>query len=98
MTTYIKEGTDLRAPWCVVAVSAGADFRLRVRFVDGTEGDVDMAGFLGREQVGVFAPLRDPAVFSKVSVNLGAVTWAGELDLAPDAMYDAICETGKWVI
>jgi len=90
-------GTSAAAPWRVVAVSVLPDFRLRVRFVDGTEGDVDMAGFLGREQDGVFAPLRDPAVFSKVSVELGAVTWPGDLDLAPDAMYDAIRQTGKWV-
>ena len=90
-------GVSAAAPWRVVAVSALPDFRLRVRFVDGTEGEVDMAGLLRRQQVGVFAPLRDPAVFAQVSVELGAVTWPGELDLAPDAMYDAIRQTGKWV-
>jgi hypothetical protein len=96
--SVFEGGTTAGAAWRVVAVSALPDFRLRVRFVDDTEGEVDMAGFLGREQVGVFAPLRDPAVFSQVSVELGAVTWPGDLDLAPDAMYDAIRQKGAWVI
>jgi hypothetical protein len=94
--SVFEGGTTAGAAWRVVA--ALPDFRLRVRFVDDTEGEVDMAGFLGREQVGVFAPLRDPAVFSQVSVELGAVTRPGDLDLAPDAMYGAIRQKGAWVI
>ena len=79
-------------------MSALPDYRLHVRFLDGTEGEVDMAALLSRPDAGVFAPLRDPAFFARVSVELGDVTWPGELDLAPDAMYDAIRQTGKWVI
>ena len=33
-----------------------------------------------------------------VYVSLGAVTWPGELDLAPDAMYDEIKARGEWVL
>lgn len=44
----------------------------------------------------VFAALRDPGVFAQVEVVLGAVTWPGELDLAPDAMYDALKAKGSW--
>jgi hypothetical protein len=29
---------------------------------------------------------------------LGAVTWPGDLDLAPDAMYRAINEQGNWIV
>jgi Protein of unknown function (DUF2442). len=37
-------------------------------------------------------------VFSAVGLEHGAVTWPEEIDLAPDAMYDAIKTQGKWVL
>jgi len=72
--------------------------RLHVQFVDGTEGDVDVSGLIFHERAGVFVALRDPAVFAQAHVHYGAVTWPGELDLAPDAMYDEIRANGHWVI
>jgi hypothetical protein len=47
---------------------------------------------------GVFEKLRDPVLFSQVFLDRGAVTWFGEIDLAPDAMYDEIREHGCWVV
>ncbi len=85
------------APWRVTDVQALAGYRLKVRFRDSTEGTVDLSRLIAGEQAGVFAALRDPAVFAKVHVECGAVTWPGGLDLAPDAMYDAIRERGEWV-
>lgn len=87
-----------RAPWRVAAVEAKPEFRLRVRFNDGTEGEVDMARFVRSPEAGVFAALRDDALFHQVRVEWGAVTWPGELDLAPDAMYEAIKQHGEWVL
>jgi hypothetical protein len=46
----------------------------------------------------VFEPLRDPAVFSRASVQLGAVEWPGGVDLAPDAMHDEIRRNGEWIL
>ena len=37
-------------------------------------------------------------VFSAVGLEHGVVTWPEEIDLAPDAMYDAIKAHGKWVL
>lgn len=87
-------------PWRVASVTVLPDFRLQVEFVDGTVGEVDLRAFLSRpeEILGVFAPLRDAAVFAQARVVLGAVEWPGGPDLAPDAMYDAIREHGSWVI
>lgn len=70
--------------------------QLQVRFVDGTSGKVDMREFLsGRKADGtVFEPLRDPEVFAGAQVVMGAIQWPGGADLAPDAMYDAIRESG----
>jgi hypothetical protein len=49
-------------------------------------------------QAGVFSCLRDPALFDQVFLDCGAVTWPGEIDLAPDAMYDEIRAHGCWVL
>ncbi|HEX2200843.1 MAG TPA: IS66 family insertion sequence element accessory protein TnpB [Gammaproteobacteria bacterium] len=47
---------------------------------------------------GVFAALRDEMLFRQVRLELGAVTWPGEIGLAPDAMYAAIRQTGRWAL
>jgi hypothetical protein len=55
-----------------------------------------MAALLSSNRAGVFNVLRDEALFSQVHLDYGAVTWPGELDLAPDAMYEAIRRDGTW--
>jgi hypothetical protein len=87
-----------RAPWRVAEVNAQPGFRLQVRFNDGTEGEVNMAALVHSSNAGVFAALRDEMLFRQVRLELGAVTWPGELDLAPDAMYAAMKQIGKWVL
>ena len=71
----------------VVGVAVVGDYRLRLLFDDGTVGDVD---FSSREWVGVFEPLRDPAVFALVRVDPEAATivWPGDLDMAPETLYE----------
>ena len=88
------------APWRVVAVQARPDLRLEVAFADGTAGEVRLRAFLeGRATLGtVFEPLRDPEVFARVGVEVGAVTWPNGAELAPDAMYDAIRAQGHWTV
>lgn len=83
------------SPWRVTSVEVVGEHRLRVRFVDGVEGEVQ---FLPSRFRGVFAGLADPVKFAEARVELGAVTWPGELDLAPDAMHDEISRHGKWVL
>ena len=87
-----------RAPWRVAEVEALPGFRLRVRFNDDTAGIVEMAEFVKSAAAGVFAVLRDEKLFRQVKVSLGAVTWPGDLDLAPDAMHREIKEHGKWIV
>lgn len=86
----------ITAPWRVKAVEAPDGYRLHVRFIDGLEGEVDMSEFVHAPDAGVFAVLADPDVFAQAYVELGAVTWPGELDLAPDAMHDEIEKNGVW--
>ena len=87
-----------KAAWRVAVVSLLPGFRLSVRFNDGTEGTVVMSGFIHSPRAGVFEALRDENLFSQVSLHYGAVTWPGDLDLAPDAMYEDICRTGECVL
>jgi hypothetical protein len=88
------------APWRVVSVQAEPDRHVRVTFVDGTTGTVDLRNWLNAPHIQgtIFEPLRDPAMFAQVGVAMGAVQWANGADLAPDAMYDAIKLHGSWVV
>ena len=66
--------------------------------MDGTEGTVDMSRLVWSENARVFSALRDKKLFSEVYVELGVVTWPGEIDVAPDAMYEEIKQHGTWVL
>jgi hypothetical protein len=73
-------------------------YRINVRFLDGTEGVVDLSRLVNSPSAGVFAKLSDPTVFAQVEVVYGVVTWPGEVDLAPDAMYREIKAAGEWLV
>ena len=81
--------------WDVVAVEPVSALVLAVRFKDGTEGKVR---FEASHLSGVFEALKAPEVFRQARVEGGAVTWPGEIDLAPDAMYREIKKFGEWVL
>ena len=82
--------------WRVSDVRVIEDYALRVRFLDGLEGVVRFQPSFFR---GAFSHLVDPVMFRQVTVVDGAVTWPGELDLAPDAMHHEIKEHGgEWVV
>lgn len=51
-------------PWRAVAVEARSGFRLPVRFVDGTEGTVDLTAMIQSPDAGVFSVLTEPSLFS----------------------------------
>lgn len=87
-----------KAAWRVAELKILTGLRLWVRFNDGTEGTVTMAGLIHSPHAGVFSALRDETLFAQAHIALGAVTWPGELDLAPDAMHQHIRESGEWVI
>jgi hypothetical protein len=79
----------------VVHVEPMEHLVLQVCFSDGTKGEVR---FETSHLEGVFAALKDRDFFNQVSCAHGFVEWPGELDLAPDAMYDAVKESGLWVL
>ena len=81
--------------WDVVEVKPLEPLGLFVRFTDGLTGEVR---FKPEHFSGVFEPLKDPAYFKQVYVDHGAVAWPGQIDLAPDAMYQEIKAKGVWVL
>ncbi len=98
MTTTTTPPIVCDHPDDVAEVMPLEGFRLHVRFHDGVKGEVDMGAFIHSPSAGVFADLADPARFAQVYVEYGAVTWPGELDLAPDAMYTELKKNGKWTL
>jgi hypothetical protein len=92
----LAEEVAPRSPWRVTAVEALPGFRLRVAFADGLSGVVNVYNLIHAPNAGVFAALADPSQFAQVSLEYGAVTWPGGLDLAPDAMHDALGTRGEW--
>jgi hypothetical protein len=83
------------APWRIVDMQLLKDRAMQVRFVDGVEGVVRFGPNFYR---GVFAHLVDDDRFAEASVEMGAVTWPGELDLAPDRMHHDIVTHGECLL
>lgn len=81
--------------WDVTEIIVQDNTSVWVRFQDGSEGVVQ---FLPSAFRGVFSGLRDPLAFRRAHIEDGVLTWPGELDLAPDAMHEAIAANGKWVL
>lgn len=72
----------------VVTVRPLNDYRLEIRFEDGTAGIISLADQLFGP---MFEPLRDWQMFCQVTIDpYGAVCWPNGADLAPDALYQRI--------
>jgi hypothetical protein len=75
----------------IVAFEVLDNYRIRLRFDDGVEGTADLSRLVGQ---GVFAAWHDYALFRQAFLaSQGALTWPGELDLCPGALYLEV--TGK---
>jgi Protein of unknown function (DUF2442) len=84
-------------PKVVWATPNGGD-TLAVRFADGLSGVADCSAMIRGPNAGVFGRLEAMDALASVHVEHGAVTWDGGLDLAPDAMHEAIARDGRWVL
>lgn len=64
--------------------------RLHLKFNDGLEGDIDLAGHMTK---GVFQPLADEGKFTQFGLIYGTLVWkpnGSELDIAPEYLYQQI--------
>ena len=78
----------------VVSVKPMRGFSLRVAFSDGSAGVHDFSSTVTRDGEMV-RPLKDPAFFARVFVELGALAWPNGFDLDPIALHDRMAAAGE---
>lgn len=86
------------ALWRLAKVRALPNYLLEVEFIDALHGFVNMAGLIMSNKAGVFAALKYTLLFNQAYLEFGVVTWPGEIDLAPDEMYEQIKQKGTWIL
>ncbi len=72
--------------WVTEAKPLGAN-RLRVRFSDATEGQLDLGELIASDPRPIVMALRDPAVFAAFRVDMDTVVWDNGFDLAPEFLH-----------
>ncbi|EJW10578.1 hypothetical protein A33M_4265 [Rhodovulum sp. PH10] len=78
----------------VVSVKAVGGFKLHVGFSDGSSGVHDFSSTVARDGEMV-RPLKEPAFFARVFVELGALSWPNGFDLDPIALHDRMAAAGE---
>jgi hypothetical protein len=78
----------------VTRVEALGGFRLRFHFEDGAVGEHDFSDLM-RQPGPMLDPLRDPAFFARVTIELGAPTWPNGYDMGPDAVRTTLEQAGE---
>lgn len=73
----------------LVEVRHVRDFVVWLRFSDGAEGEIDLAGQL---EGPIFEPLRDLEYFRLLTLNpsIHTITWPNGADLAPEFLHERI--------
>ena len=75
----------------VQEVRALPEYRIRVRYQDGVEGEVDLSQYVGK---GVFSAWEDRTFFEGVHVSShGSIAWNDDIELCADSIYLEL--TGK---
>lgn len=69
----------------VIRVVPHNDFSLELWFDTGDHRLFDARPYLNR---GIFVRLQDISLFKQVFIALGTVCWPGDLDIAPETLYD----------
>jgi hypothetical protein len=69
------------------------NWRLWLRFTDGTEGEYDLRSLV-HSRGEVVEPLKDPTYFARAFVELGAPTWPNGFDIDPIKIYMDLRDAG----
>ena len=69
----------------VVAVTAQPPHLLVLEFEDGARRLFDMTAWLDERP---FRPLKNSPLFLQARVENGTVVWPGDIDIAPETLYD----------
>jgi len=71
----------------VLEATALPEFRLQLRFSDGSAGTISLEDFVFADTRPIVAALRDPVAFAAVRVEGDTVAWANGFDLAPEFLH-----------
>ena len=91
-------GVIPNAPWRIKALSVLPGHRLAVTFQDYTSGVVDFSAVLTARDCGMYHALKDKACFEAARIELGVVTWPGEVDIDPAWMYEEVRQNKTWSV
>ena len=69
----------------VVSVVAKSDYTLLLEFENGEHRVFDMSQYMDEKP---FARLKDSPLFTRAFVDYGTVVWPGNIDIAPETLYD----------
>lgn len=69
----------------VASVIANNDFTLSLVFEDGKSGIYDMKPLIGK---GPWEHLASLSFFKTVSIDCGTAVWPGDIDIAPEELYE----------
>lgn len=69
----------------VVHVEPLSEYKLFLEFENMEKRIFDVSPYL---EMGVFRQLKDMGIFSRAYVDGGTVMWPGEIDIAPETLYD----------
>ena len=69
----------------IVSVNPRNDFHLELRFNTGEIGVFDARPYIEK---GAFQRLKDLTLFKQAYVAFDTVCWPGDLDIAPETLYD----------
>jgi hypothetical protein len=61
------------------------DYTLWLEFENNEKRVFDVAPYL---EIGVFKHLKDCVLFSRARIEGGTVSWPGEIDIAPETLYE----------
>jgi hypothetical protein len=64
----LATGMNPSVPWRISALEVQPGHRLKVQFLDGTKGTVDMSRLIFSEHAGVFEYLRDSQVLNQAAL------------------------------
>ncbi len=69
----------------VVNVEPLSEYKLSLEFENQEKRIFDVTPYL---EMGVFRQLKDKNIFSRAFIEGGTVMWPGEIDIAPETLYD----------
>ncbi|MDH2918033.1 MAG: DUF2442 domain-containing protein [Sideroxydans sp.] len=69
----------------VVSVQVQPNYHLQLEFENGERRMFDMSPYMDKKP---FNRLKNSPIFNCAHVDYGTVVWPGEIDIAPETLYD----------